>query len=194
VVVRSTEDVTALLREWRRGDHAAFDRLITLVYDQLHRLAHHYVAREQRGDLLQTTSLVNEAYIRLVEITRLEWQDRAHFLAMAATVMRRILVEMARARAAERRGARLRLVEFDETLHGVQDATNDLVAIDEALGRLAAQDSRAARVVEMRFFGGLTVEEIAEVLSVSPNTVKRDWTAARLWLRRALRTGGGDGC
>jgi RNA polymerase sigma factor (TIGR02999 family) len=184
VPARSPQDVTALLREWRRGNRAAFDELVLLVHDQLRRLAHHYIAHEKPGHLLQTTGLVNEAFIKLVQITRVDWQDRAHFLAMAATVMRRILVGMARAEQADKRGAGLRIVEFDEAIHGLQDAPPDLLSIDEALERLAAVDLRAARVVEMRFFGGLAVEEIAAVLDVSPNTVKRDWTAARLWLLR----------
>jgi RNA polymerase sigma factor (TIGR02999 family) len=149
--------------------------------------------RERPGHLLQTTSLVNEAYIKLVQITRVDWQDRAHFLAMAATVMRRILVGMARSGNAGKRGAGLRIVEFDEALHGVQQDQYDLVSIDEALERLAAADPRAAQGVEMRFFGGLTFEEAAEVLGVSVNTVKRDWTAARLWLLRELSPGGSHG-
>jgi len=193
VATRSPQNVTTLLREWRHGDRAALDRLIPLVYDQLRRLAHHYIVRESPGHLLQTTSLVNEAYIKLVQITRVDWQDRAHFLAIAATVMRRVLVGMARAQKADKRGAGLRLVEFDEALHGLPEGEPDLLAIDEALGRLASTDPRAARVVEMKFFGGLTIEETAGVLGVSVNTTKRDWTAARLWLLRELTPGGTHG-
>ena len=170
----SPEDVTALLRKWRRGDHAALEQLVPLVQNRLRELAHSYLARERPAHLLQTTSLVNEAYIKLIQINRVDWRDRAHFLAMAATVMRRVLVEFARERAALKRGGDVQVVEFDERLHSVPWRGADLVALDEALERLAAMDGRAARVVEMRFFAGLSVEESAEVLAVSPNTVKRD--------------------
>lgn len=189
----SPEDVTALLRKWRRGDHAALEQLVPLVQNRLRELAHSYLARERPTHLLQTTSLVNEAYIKLIQINRVDWRDRAHFLAMAATVMRRVLVEFARERAALKRGGGVQVVEFDERLHSVPWRGADLVALDEALERLAAMDGRAARVVEMRFFAGLSVEESAEVLAVSPNTVKRDWTAARLWLLRELSGSGIDG-
>ena len=182
----SPEDVTGLLRRWRSGDHAALEQLVPLVQHRLRELAHSYLARERPGHLLQTTSLVNEAFIKLVHITHVDWRDRAHFLAMAATVMRRVLVEAARERAALKRGADVQWVVFDEALHEGPARGADLVALDEALERFSAIDERAARVVEMRFFAGLTVEESAEVLAVSPNTVKRDWTAARLWLLREL--------
>lgn len=189
----SPEDVTALLRRWRRGDDAALEQLVPLVQNHLRELAHSYLARERPGHLLQTTGLVNEAYIKLIQINRVDWRDRAHFLAMAATVMRRVLVDFARERAALRRGGGVQVVEFDEGLHGAPGRGADLIALDEALGRLAAMDPRAARVVEMRFFAGLSVEESAAVLAVSPNTVKRDWTAARLWLLRELTGSATDG-
>jgi RNA polymerase sigma factor (TIGR02999 family) len=187
VTADSPEEVTALLKDWRRGDQAALERLVPLLQNRLRELAHGYLARERPGHLLQTTSLVNEAYVKLIQISRVDWKDRAHFLAMAATVMRRILVEFARERAALKRGGNIQVVEFDERLHGVPARVgDDLVALDDALERLAVMDARAARVVEMRFFAGLSVEESAEALAVSPNTVKRDWTAARLWLLREM--------
>jgi RNA polymerase sigma factor (TIGR02999 family) len=186
--------VTALLQEWRRGDEAALERLVPLVQDRLRELAHGYLARERPGHLLQTTSLVNEAYIKLIQINRVDWKDRAHFLAMAATVMRRVLVEFARERAALKRGGNVHVVEFDERLHRAPaGGAIDLAALDEALERLAATDARAARVVEMRFFAGLSIEESAEALAVSPNTVKRDWTAAKLWLLREMSGKANDG-
>jgi RNA polymerase sigma factor (TIGR02999 family) len=193
VAIESPGDLTTLLKKWRRGDHAALEQLVPLVQNRLRELAHSYLARERPGHLLQTTSLVNEAYIKLIQINRIDWKDRAHFLAMAATVMRRVLVEFARERAALKRGGDVRFVEFDERLHGTPRRGIDLVALDEALERLAAMDGRAARVVEMRFFAGLSVDESAEVLAVSPNTIKRDWTAARLWLLRELTGSGVDG-
>lgn len=190
----SPEEVTAFLKKWRRGDQAALERLVPLVEDRLRELAHAYIGRERPGHLLQTTSLVNEAYIKLIQINRVDWRDRAHFLAMAATVMRRVLVEFARARAALKRGGNVQVVEFDERVHGAPaGGATDLVALDDALERLAAMDGRAARVVEMRFFAGLSIEESAEALAVSPNTVKRDWKAARLWLLRELSGSANDG-
>jgi RNA polymerase sigma factor (TIGR02999 family) len=186
VAAESAAGVTGLLKNWRRGDQAALEQLVPLVQNRLRELAHAYLARERPGHLLQTTSLVNEVYLKLIQINRVDWKDRAHFLAMAATLMRRVLVEFARERAALKRGGEIQFVQFDERLHGGQGSSTDLVALDEALVRLAAMDRRAARVVEMRFFAGLSVEESAEALGVSPNTVKRDWTAARLWLLREL--------
>jgi RNA polymerase sigma factor (TIGR02999 family) len=192
-VADSPEAVTALLRNWRRGDSTALEQLVPLVQGRLRELARSYLARERPGHLLQTTGLVNEAYIKLIQINRVDWIDRAHFLAMAATVMRRVLVECARERAALKRGGDVQVVAFDEDLHGVSGHGDGLTALDEALERLAAIDGRAARVVEMRFFAGLSVEESAEVLCVSPNTVKRDWTAAKLWLLRELTRSASDG-
>lgn len=187
------EDVTALLRNWRQGDQGALEQLVPLVQGRLRKLAHAYLARERPGHLLQTTSLVNEAYIKLIQINRVDWKDRAHFLAMAATVMRRVLVEFARERASLKRGGDVEIVEFDESAHAAPTRGADLIALDEALERLAAMDERAARVVEMRYFAGLSVEEAAAALDVSPNTVKRDWTAARLWLLREVRGSAGHG-
>jgi RNA polymerase sigma-70 factor, ECF subfamily len=189
----SPENVTALLQDWRHGDQSALERLVPLVHQRLRVLAHACLAGERPGHLVQTTSLVNEAFIKLVQINRVDWQDRAHFLAVAATVMRRVLVEMARERAALKRGGDVQIVEFDEQAHGASERGTDLVALDEALERLALMDPRAARVVEMRYFAGLSIDEVATALEVSPTTVKRSWTAARLWLLRELTPSARDG-
>lgn len=189
---RAAAQVTGLLHSWRRGDRAALDQLIPLVHDELHRLAHGYMRREPDGHPLQTTALVNEAYLRLIDAREVQWQDRAHFFAISATTMRRILVDFARARDSRKRQAILLSVAGDAGLDEVSTAQPgaDLVALDDALQSLAAFDDRGARVVELRFFGGLSVEESAEVLGVSPRTVKRDWTAARAWLLGELQPGG----
>lgn len=188
----SQHDVTELLRSWARGDRAALDRLVPLVHDQLHRLAHQSMRRERSGHTLQTTALVNEAYLRLVDAGRVQWQDRTHFFAIAATIMRRILVDFARARRAAKRQAILLAspVDVDRVQVAAAQPDADVVELDDALQSLAGFDPRGARVVELRYFGGLTVEESAEVLGVSPKTVKRDWTAARAWLLGELQRGG----
>ena len=183
-------DVTGLLAAWSQGDRAALDRLVPLVYDELKRLAHHRMQGERPGHPLQTTALVNEAYLRLVDITRVRWQDRTHFFAVAAQSMRRVLVEAARARDAQKRGGKAQFVRFDETAFPAVDKSLDLLALDEALEALARTDGRKARVVELRFFGGLGVDETAETLGVSSDTVIRDWKVARLWLLRELRRTG----
>jgi len=185
----SPQEVTLLLQDWRRGDQGALDKLIPLIYDKLHSLAHAQMAREKSGHILQTTALVNEAYLRLVQINRLDWKDRAHFFAMSATVMRRILVEFARARGSQKRGAESLEADFDGVLAFSPCRDADLIALDDALEKLAVVDPRAARVVDMRYFGGLSVQETAEVLKVSENTAKRDWTTAKLWLLRELKHG-----
>jgi len=182
----SPHDVTQLLQAWSNGDQEALDQLIPLVYDQLHQLARHYMAGERPGHTLQTTALVNEAYLRLVDARRLNWQSRTHFFAIAAELMRRILVEFARNRRRQKRGAGATLVSLDEELRAPAE-TADLVALDDALKALAAIDARKSRVVELRFFGGLSVEEAAEVLKVSPETVMRDWKLAKVWLLHAMR-------
>ncbi|HSF77629.1 MAG TPA: sigma-70 family RNA polymerase sigma factor [Steroidobacteraceae bacterium] len=189
---RATAEVTGLLHSWCRGDRAALGQLIPLVHDELRRRAHSYMLREPDGHLLQTTALVNEAYVRLIDARGVQWQDRAHFFAISATTMRRILVDFARARDSRKRQAILLSVAGDAGLDEVSTAQPgaDLVALDDALQSLAAFDDRGARVVELRFFGGLSVEESAEVLGVSPRTVKRDWTAARAWLLGELQPGG----
>ncbi len=188
----SGTDVSVLLRAWSGGDQTALERLTPIVYRELHRLAGRYMRRERPGHSLQTTALVNEAYMRLVGYTRMRWQDRAHFFAVAAQVMRRILVEHAR-RHNLKRGGDVPHVALDEAALVGADADVDLVALDDAMTALARVDPRKMQVVEMRFFGGLSVEETAEVLGISPVTVKRDWRMAKAWLYRELADGTTDG-
>jgi len=188
----SPHEVTLLLKDWRRGDQDALDRLIPLVERELHRLAHCYMARE-RGLTLQTTALVNEAYLRLIDAREVEWKDRVHFFSISANLMRRILVEFARARRSKKRGGEGHKIEFDEALIASPERNADLVAVDEALERLATFDERAAKVVELRFFGDLSVEETAEALGVSDKTVMRDWQLAKVWLLRELKRGDASG-
>jgi RNA polymerase sigma factor (TIGR02999 family) len=187
VVGSSTRDFSALLQAWRQGDESALDRLMPLVYGELHRLAHRYMTREKAGHILQTTALVNEAYLRLVEADEVKWQDRAHFFAIAANLMRRILVDFARRRDCEKRGGDTPLLTLGEDLDLASEPDEDLVRLDEALNALTKLDPRKARIVELRFFGGLSVEETAEVLKVAPITVMRDWNVAKLWLLRELK-------
>jgi RNA polymerase sigma-70 factor (ECF subfamily) len=179
-------DVTALLIEWRGGDPGAVERLLPLVHGELRRLAKRHMAGERPDHVLQATALVNEVYLRLVDIRRVQWQDRAHFFAMAARLMRRVLVDFARARKNQKRGGALRRVTFDQDLAVASDTPDDLIAIDDALRALAGQYERKSQVVELRFFGGLSVEETAEVLKISPETVMRDWKFAKNWLLREL--------
>jgi RNA polymerase sigma factor (TIGR02999 family) len=186
------DDVSAILQAWSAGDRSALDRLTPIVYDELHRLARRYMKGERSGHSLQATALVNEAYIRLVDYKRMRWQDRAHFFAASAQLMRRILVEHARRRNVKR-GAGLPHVSLDEAVVVDDGATTDLVALDDAMSALERFDPRKAQVVEMRFFGGLSVEETAAVLKVSPVTVMRDWSSAKAWLYRELTAGAGDG-
>jgi RNA polymerase sigma-70 factor, ECF subfamily len=185
-VTSSPKSITQLLIEWRDGDETALNRLIPLVYEELHRLAHHYMRRERPGHTLQTTALVNEAYIRLVDHKGMRWQNRAHFYAVAAQAMRRILVDYARSRDCAKRGGGAIRVELEEATTVVQRQASDLVALDVALSELAALDPRKSQIVEMRYFGGMSVEEMAEVLRVSPVTVMRDWSTAKAWLLRAM--------
>jgi len=185
----SARDVTQLLLAWSEGDHAALDRLVPLVYTELRRLAHHYMRGERPGHTLQTTALVNEAYLRLIDSSRVRWQNRAHFFAVSAQLMRRILVDAARARGSLKRGGGVSHLALDEALAVLPRAGADLVALDDALNALAAVDPRKGQVVELRYFGGLSVEETAEVLKVSPDTVMRDWKVAKLWLLRELEKG-----
>ena len=187
-------EITELLRAWNQGDPGAAERLVPLVYDELHRLAQRYMAGERPDHTLQTTELVNEAYVRLVDSAYANWESRTHFFGVCAQVMRRILVDWARARQALKRGAGVRALDFQEAL--ASEALTvaklpgiDLVAIDDALKSLTAVDERKGQVVEMRFFGGLSVKETAEVLKISPETVQRDWKFAKSWLRRELRGG-----
>jgi RNA polymerase sigma factor (TIGR02999 family) len=180
------QEVTQLLLEWSRGDRAALDRLMPLVSAELHRLAHRCMEREPDGHTLQTTALVNEAYLRLIDASRVEWRDRAHFFAVSANLMRRILVDFARARRSRKRGGDVVQVTLDESNTPSPQPDLDVIALDEALEKLAAFDPLAARIVELRFFGGLNVAEVAEVVGVSPRTIKREWAAARVWLLGAL--------
>jgi RNA polymerase sigma factor (TIGR02999 family) len=183
--VPSTQ-ITALLRAWRGGDQGARDQLVPVVYPELRRLAQRYMRRERSGHTLQTTALVNEAYLRLVDISGVTWQDRAHFFAVSAQIMRRILVDSARARITAKRGSGTPRVNLDEVPDVSSVRAGELTAIDEALTRLAQVDARKAQVIELRFFGGLSVEETAEVLKISPQSVMRDWKLAKAWLLREL--------
>jgi RNA polymerase sigma-70 factor (ECF subfamily) len=185
-------DVSTLLRAWSDGDQSALKGLTPIVYDELHRLAHRYLERERPGHTLQTTALVNEAYIRLVDYKRMQWQNRAHFLAVSAQVMRRILVDHARGHNVKR-GAGVQHVSLDEGAVVGGDQASDLVALDDAMNALARLDPRKVQIIEMRFYGGLSVEETAEVLKVSPATVRRDWSIAKFWLYRELGGETGDG-
>ncbi len=182
----SSNEVTLLLRAWGEGDVQALDRLAPIVYQELHRIARGYMARERTDHTLQTTALVNEAYVRLVDAREVTWHDRAHFFAVCARAMRRILVDHARSRGYVKRGGGKLRVQFDEAFGMEWSADSNLLELDEALDRLSALDPRKARVIEMRFFGGLSVEETAEALGISPETVMRDWKLARAWLYREL--------
>lgn len=179
-------EITGLLKAWGEGDRDALDRLTPFVYDELHRLAHYYMSGERAGHLLQTSALVNEAYLRLIDSSRVRWQNRAHFLAVSARLMRRILVDFARTQESQKRGGGLQRISLAEAMNISPEKERDLVALDEALESLAEIDERKARVVELRFFGGLTVEETAEALNVSVDTVMRDWKFAKVWLLREL--------
>ena len=179
------EDVSALLRAWSDGDSGALDKLTPIVYQELHRLAGRYMKGERSGHSLQTTALVNEAYMRLVDYSRVQWQDRAHFFAVSAQVMRRILVDYARRRNLKR-GAGVLHVSLEEAAAVTSGQDPDLVALDRALNDLARIDPRKVRIVEMRFFGGLSIAETAVALGISPATVKRDWAVAKTWIRRRL--------
>jgi len=181
-----------LLRAWSDGDRQALDKLTPIVYNELRRLARYYMRRERPGHSLQTTALVNEAYMRLVDYKRMQWQDRSHFFAVSAQLMRRILVEHAR-RHNLKRGGNVQHLSLEEAAEVGGKRGADLVALDDAMNALGQIDSRKAQVVELRFFGGLSVEETAEVLKVSSVTVMRDWNMARVWLYRELSNGAGDG-
>jgi RNA polymerase sigma factor (TIGR02999 family) len=180
------EQITQLLQSWSDGDEAAMDKLVPLVYDELHRLAQRYMSDERPDHTLQTTALVNEAYLRLMHSAQPRWESRTHFFGICAQVMRRILVDWARSRQAFKRGGDASSLNFDEALDAVRDSGTDLVALNDALDALASIDPRKAGVVELRFFGGLSVKETAELLKVSEETVHRDWKLAKSWLRREL--------
>jgi RNA polymerase sigma factor (TIGR02999 family) len=184
--VKPAESPTALLLAWGRGEADAFDRLVPLVHEELRRLALRYMSRERPGHTLQATALVNEAYLRLIEIDQVRWQNRAHFFAMSARAMRRILVDSARAKGSEKRGGGIPRVALDDALLVGPMADPSLVALDDALLALEAFHPRKSQVVELRYFGGLSIEETSEALHISPDTVKRDWQFAKLWLLREL--------
>ena len=185
----SPDDITALLMAWGGGDKAALDRLMPLVYQELRRLARRQMRRERQGDTLQTTALVNEAYLRLVDYERVQARDRNHFLAIAAQAMRRILIERARNRQSDKRGSNPQRISLDEVAEVVEARAADLLALDEALQALSTIDPRKAQIVELKYFGGLTIEETASVLGVSTPTVERDWHTARIWLHREISQG-----
>ena len=182
----SPSEVSQLLQAWNDGDETALEKLMPLVYNELHRMARHYMARESPGHTLQTTALVNEAYVRLVDSGHNNFQNRIHFLAVCAQAMRRILVDWGRSRRALKRGGKIPLLRVDEALDGADTAALDFVDLDEALKALAKVDQRKSQVVELRFFGGLNLEETAEVLKISSDTVMRDWKMAKNWLRCEL--------
>ena len=179
-------EVTALLLAWGHGDDVAFDRLVPMVHAELRRIARRHMGHERVGHTLQPTALVNEAYLKLIDARQVKWQDRAHFFAMSSRLMRQVLVDWARARGYQKRGAGAHNVTLDEGRVGAIEQPADVIALDEALKALEQIDPRKSQVVELRFFGGLSIEETAEVLSVSPGTVMRDWTLAKAWLRRAI--------
>ncbi len=188
----STKQVTELLLDWSNGNQAALDRLTPLVHEELHRLAHQHMKRERRhqqGHTLQTSALVNEAYLRLIDQRNVHWQNRAHFFSIASRLMRRILVDHARSHTRAKRGGGALQVSLNEAAMVSQERAEELVALDDALTSLAAIDPRKCEVVELRFFGGMSVEETAEALGVSPVTVKRDWSTAKAWLHRAIEKG-----
>jgi RNA polymerase sigma factor (TIGR02999 family) len=187
-----SEEITELLLAWSDGDRNALDRLVPLVHAELHRIAHRYMGREVPGHTLQSTALVNEVYLRLVDQRRTRWRNRTQFFGISAQLMRRILVDLARARQSAKRGGPVRRAPLEDALLVTRERGADLVALDEALGALAAIDPRKVRVVECRFFGGLSVEETAEILEISTDTVMRDWTAAKAWLYHELAREPGD--
>ena len=186
----AANDLTGLLVDWARGDKAALEQLTPLVYDEIRRIAHRYVQREREGQTLETTALVNEAYLRLAGSQRVEWQNRAHFFAVTAQVMRHILIDHARRRQYVKHGGEVQRVPFDAASRDAavmsQPRAAELLALDEALNELAKIDPRKSRVVELRYFGGLSIEETAEVLEISAMTVRRDWRAAKAWLYKAV--------
>ena len=186
IPMTSSPQVTQLLIAWGQGDEAARDELVPLVYEELHRLAHRHMRKERPGATLQTSALVNEAYLRLIDQKFVKWQNRAHFFGIAAQMMRRILVDYARSRGNQKRGGRVLRITLDEASAVVRDRATEVVALDDALVGLTQLDPRKSKIVELRFFAGLNIDETAEVLGVSPGTVMRDWTLAKAWLRREM--------
>jgi RNA polymerase sigma-70 factor, ECF subfamily len=185
--------VTDLLLSWGAGDESALSHLVPLVFDELRRLAHRHMRSQRDGHVLQTTALVNEVYVRLIDLSRVKWHNRGHFMAMASRLMRRVLIDFARASAAAKRGGTTVFVTLDESVVGPGGPGADLVALDDALEALAKIEPRRSQVVEMKFFGGLTIDETADVLGISPQTVLRDWRLAKVWLLRELTREAGNG-
>ncbi len=183
----SSQELTHLLLAWRQGEREALNKLIPVIYEELRRIAHSYIRGERKDHTLQTTALVNEAYLRLIDCSRVNWQNRAHFLAVSAQLMRRVLIDYARSRGYQKRGGELEKISLKESQIVSQGRDPDLLELDDALQALAVIDARKCQVVELRFFGGLTAEETAEVLGVSPDTVLRDWKLARTWLAREMK-------
>ena len=181
-----TEEITQLLLAWGKGDEGAFDRLMPLVYDEMRKIARRYMSRQRPDHTLQTTALVNEAYLRLIDSSKVQWQNRAHFYAISAQLMRRILVDFARARTNQKRGGGAQKVVLDGALTITSEPGADLIALDDALNELAKLDRRQSQIVELRYFGGLSEDETAEILDISARTVRRDWSLARAWLYRQL--------
>jgi RNA polymerase sigma-70 factor, ECF subfamily len=189
----SSHEITHLLQEWKRGNPGALDKLMPLVYADLHNAARRYMAREHSGQTIQATALIHEVYVRLVDSAAANWQDRAHFFAVCARMMRQILTDFARSRHSQKRGGGAEKITFNDSLHAPSEPGTDLLALDDALNGLARIDARKSQVVELRFFGGLSVEETAEVLKISRETVKRDWNFAKLWLLREMDGGAPSG-
>lgn len=181
-------EISVILKDWSGGSRASADALLALVYDELRKIAARYLRKEKSGHTLQPTALVHEAYMKLIDISDINWQDRAHFFAVSANVMRRILVDHARAKLAEKRGGDSQRIALEDAVSLSSETNVDLLAVDEALKELAVLDEQQARIVELRFFGGLTIEETAHVAGVSPATVKREWAMAKAWLHRKLTT------
>jgi RNA polymerase sigma-70 factor (ECF subfamily) len=183
----STQDLTQFLRKWSDGDEQALEHLTPIVYRELHRIAQHYIRQERPEHTLQATALINEVYLRLIDWKRVDWKNRAHFFSVSAQLMRRILVDFARSRKYAKRGAGVQIVSLDEAATVSRDRAGDIAAVDEALKRLEAMDPRKGQIVELRFFGGMSIEEIAALLKVSTRTVLREWDLAKAWLHREIR-------
>jgi RNA polymerase sigma factor (TIGR02999 family) len=185
-MAKPSNEITELLIAWSGGDKKALDELMRIVYDELHRLAHHHLAKERQDHTLQTTALVNEAYLKLVDQKRVKWQSRSHFFALSSQLMRRILVDYARSRQYAKRGGGASALPLNEALIVAPERAAEMIALDEALTELAKHDERKARIVELRFFAGMSIDETSELLGVSPGTVMKDWTLAKAWLQREM--------
>ena len=185
---KEKQEISVILKDWSGGNRASADVLLALVYDELRKIASQYLRKERSGHTLQPTALVHEAYIKLIDISDINWQDRAHFFAVSANVMRHILVDHARARLSEKRGGSAQRIELDDAISFSGKPDVDVLAVDEALTMLAEFDPQQSRIVELRFFGGLTIEETAHVVGISPATVKREWAMAKAWLHRSLQS------